>query len=92
MLVNIGIPESEITAPVLDAGLEAVTRLNTQLIKSGKVPDFAAQIRGGLKWKPEPPGQESFDHAGILAKRGNGDCDDIAPLHVASLRASGPTR
>ena len=74
MLVNIGIPEKEISAPVLNAGLEAVTRLNVQLIKSGKAPDFSALIRSGARWAPEPPGQESFDHAGIIARRGWGDC------------------
>ena len=89
MLVNIGIPEKEISAPVLNAGLEAVTRLNVQLIKSGKAPDFSALIRSGARWAPEPPGQESFDHAGIIARRGWGDCDDWAPTHAASLRASG---
>ena len=89
MLVNIGIPESEISKPVLDAGLEAVTRLNEQLIRSGKAPDFSAQIKAGLRWAPEPPGQESFDHAGITAKRMWADCDDLAPLHAATLRVRG---
>jgi Putative peptidoglycan binding domain len=72
--VNVGIPESQITAPVLNAALEAVTTLNVQLIKSGQAPDFGALIRSGARWAPEPKGQESFDHAGVIAKRGWGDC------------------
>jgi hypothetical protein len=87
MRVNVAIPEAQVTAPVLDAALEAVTRLNEQLIKDGH-PTFT-QALPGVKWKPEPPGQEHFDHAGIVAHRGHGDCDDLAPWHAASLRATG---
>jgi hypothetical protein len=42
-----------------------------------------------VKWKPEPPGQEHFDHAGKVIARKWGDCDDLAPWHAASLRTSG---
>jgi len=88
MMVNIGIPEEQVTKPVLDAGLEPVTRLNEALIREGKAPDFHAQIAKGNRWAPEPPGQESFDHAGTIDKRGWGDCDDWAPLHAATLRVT----
>lgn len=89
MDVRVAIPEEEITAPVLNAGLEAVTRLNEQLITSGKAPTFAEGVRRGVRWAPEPPGLESFDHARKVAARGWGDCDDLAPWHASSLRVSG---
>jgi hypothetical protein len=88
MRVNIAIPEAQVTKPVLDAALESVTRLNEQLIDGG-APTAKQLIEQGAQWKPEPPGQEHFDHAGILAQRGWGDCDDWAPLHAASLRKTG---
>jgi hypothetical protein len=89
MRVNVAIPEAHVKEPVLDAALEAVTTLNEALIKNGDAPTFDQALRNGVKWKPEPPGQEHFDHAGIVADRGWGDCDDLAPHHAASLRVTG---
>jgi hypothetical protein len=88
MRVNVAIPEAEVSKPVLDAALESVTRLNEQLLKKG-APTFQEALKKGIKWKPEPPGQEHFDHAGIVAHRGHGDCDDLAPWEAASLRVTG---
>lgn len=92
MRVNVAIPESNVNEPVLDAALEAVTRLNEQLIKSGESPTFKQALAQGVRWKPEPPGAEHFDHGAIVSARGWGDCDDLAPLHAASLRVSGEDR
>lgn len=89
MRVNVAIPEAHVSKPVLDAALESVTRLNEQLLKNGH-PTFQEALRKqGIRWKPEPPGQEHFDHAGIVAHRGHGDCDDLAPWEAASLRHTG---
>jgi len=74
----------------LDAALEASTAAQTPLVEAGAVPTFAAALRRGrVKWRPEPPGDEHFDGAGTVLRRGWGDCDDLAPWHAASLRASG---
>jgi len=74
----------------LDAALESVTRTNTGLIRSGAVPPAAGQIRAGrVRWRPEPPGDEHFDLPHTMLARGHGDCDDLAPWHAGSLRASG---
>jgi hypothetical protein len=89
MRVNVAIPEAHVSKPVLDAALESVTRLNEQLLKQGHPTFQAALQKQGIKWKPEPPGQEHFDHAGIVAHRGHGDCDDLAPWEAASLRHTG---
>lgn len=89
MRVNVAIPESHVSEHVLDAALEAVTTLNEAMIKSGAAPTFDQALRNGVKWKPEPPGAEHFDHAGIVAERGWGDCDDLAPHHAATLRVKG---
>lgn len=89
MRINLAIPEANVKAPVLDGALEAVTRLNEDLIKSGASPTSQQLIDQGARWQPEKPGDEHFDHGGIIADRGHGDCDDWAPLHAATLRVTG---
>jgi len=89
MRVNVAIPEAHVSEPVLDAALEAVTTLNEALIKNGDAPTFDQALKNGIKWKPEPPGAEHFDHAQIVSERGWGDCDDLAPHHAATLRVKG---
>lgn len=92
MRINVAIPEAQVSKPVLDAALEATTRLNEQMIADGEVPTFADALehrKGGIRWKPEPPGPEHFDHAETVMVRGWGDCDDLAPWHAASLRHTG---
>ncbi len=87
MRINVAIPESHVAAPPLNAALEAVTRLNETLLADGQVPTAREAIeRDGIRWKPEPPGDEHFDHASTVHSRGWGDCDDLAPWHAASLR------
>jgi hypothetical protein len=88
MRINVAVPEAHVSRPVLDAALEATTRLNESMIKAGDVPLFD-QVRDQIRWKPEPPGQEHFDHAGIVLGRKWGDCDDMAPYAAASMRATG---
>lgn len=91
MRVNVAIPEAHVSAPILNAALEATTRVNEALIKSGEVPLFD-EVRNGIRWKPEPPGDEHFDHAKVVLGRKWGDCDDMAPYAAASMRASGQDR
>lgn len=88
MRLNIAIPEAHVQKPVLDSGLEAVTRLNESLIRGGELKPFNPH-NPGVIWKPEPPGQEHFDHGRMVAGRGWGDCDDLAPWRAASLRVTG---
>jgi hypothetical protein len=89
MRLNIAIPEDHVTKPVLDAALEAVSKLDEQMIQSGESPTSLQLIDQGAIWQPEKPGQEHFDHGGLIAGRGHGDCDDWAPLHAATLRVTG---
>lgn len=89
MRLQIAIPEKHVSKPVLDAALEAVTRLNEQMIKAGDAPTSLQLLEQGAKWQPEPPGQEHFDHGAKIESRGHGDCDDWAPLHAATLRVTG---
>lgn len=88
MRINVAVPEGHVSEPVLNATLEGVTRLDEQLVRSRQVPTFRAALPR-VKWQNEPPGQEHFDHAGVVLGRGWGDCDDLAPWHAASLRATG---
>lgn len=88
MRLNIAVPEEHVKKPVLDAALESVTRLNESLIKGGTIPHFRTALNR-VRWRPEPFGSEHFDHAATVLSRGWGDCDDLAPWHAASLRASG---
>jgi len=87
--INVAVPESNVSPPVLDAALEAVTRLNESLIQEGAPTFREALDTHGIQWKPEPPGAEHFDHAQTVLGRGWGDCDDLAPFHAASLRVTG---
>lgn len=91
MRIQVAVPEAHITPEVLDAALEGVTRLNESLLHSGSVPTFRDALQR-VRWKPEPPGQEHFDHAALVLQRGHGDCDDLAPWEAASLRATGADR
>jgi hypothetical protein len=88
MRINVAVPEDRISAPILNAALEGVTRLDEELIRSGAAPPFRQAV-GRVQWKPEPPGQEHFDHAGLVMRRRWGDCDDLGPWHAASLRVTG---
>jgi hypothetical protein len=88
MRVNVAIPEAHVKAPVLDAALESVTRLNEAMLAEG-APTFDRALIRGVKWRPEPPGAEHFDHLKTVNARGWGDCDDLAPYHAASLRHTG---
>jgi hypothetical protein len=87
--LNVAVPEAHVDAPVLDAALESVTRLNESMMARNEIPSFERGLRRGVKWQPEPPGAEHFDHARTVLQRGWGDCDDLAPWHAASLRHSG---
>jgi hypothetical protein len=87
--VQIAVPEEHVSPEVIDAALEAVTRMNESMIRSGDSPTSQELIDQGAVWRPEPFGEEHFDHGGTIANRGWGDCDDWAPLAAASLRASG---
>lgn len=89
MRINVAIPEAHVDAPVLDAALEATTRLNEAMLRQGQVPTFDDGLKQGVQWRPEPPGDEHFDHAKTVLHRGWGDCDDLAPWHAASLRHTG---
>lgn len=89
MRIAVGVPEAHVQAPVLNAALESVTRLNEALLADKSVPTAEQGIKRGVIWKPEPPGDEAFDHAGIVMRRKWGDCDDLAPWHAASLRHTG---
>lgn len=88
MRLNVAIPEAHVSAPVLDAALEATTRLNESMLQAGQVPPFDTALKS-VRWKPEPFDEEHFDHAHEVIKRGWGDCDDLAPYHAASLRHTG---
>jgi hypothetical protein len=90
MRLAIAVPEPHVTKPVLDAALEASTRFQTEMVRNGEVPTFRKAVgEGRVKWHPEPPGDERFDHARTVLGRGWGDCDDLGPWHAASLRATG---
>ncbi len=89
MRLNVAIPEAHVSAPVLDAALEATTRLDESMLKAGQVPTFDVALGKGIKWRPEPFDEEHFDHAQEVMRRGWGDCDDMAPFAAASLRHTG---
>ena len=62
MRIRVSVPEEHVSPTVVNAALEAVTRLDEQLIRSGQSPTASQLIANGAKWRPEPPGDECFDH------------------------------
>lgn len=89
MRINVAIPEAHVDADVLNAALESVTRLDESMLRNDQVPTLEEGIKEGVRWKPEPPGEEHFDHAKKVLQRKWGDCDDLAPWQAASLRHTG---
>jgi hypothetical protein len=94
MRIQLGVPEElddKERKEALDAALEATTVANEAMVRRGLVPPAARAIKAGkVKWEPEPAGQdEHFDLGNVVLARGHGDCDDLAPWHAGSLRASG---
>lgn len=89
MRIRLAVPEAHVTPEIINAALEATTRTDEELIRSGVVPTAREAIAGGVKWRPEPPGDEHFDAATTVMQRGHGDCDDLASWHSASLRVTG---
>lgn len=89
MRVRVSVPEEHVHPNVVDALLEGVTRLDEHMIRSGQSPTSHEAIAAGAIWRPEHYSEEHFDHGNTIATRGWGDCDDWAPLHAATLRASG---
>jgi hypothetical protein len=89
MRINVAVPEAHVSKRILDGVLEGVTRLNEALIEEGSVPTWDEALSRGVLWKPEPPGDEHFDHAGKVVARMAGDCDDLAPYAAATMRATG---
>ncbi len=88
MRVQVAVPEAHVSPRILNAMLEGTTRVNEALLEHGDVPMFDDAV-GHIRWKPEPPGQEHFDHAALVIGRGWGDCDDMAPYKAATLRVTG---
>lgn len=90
MRIRIAVPDKYIDDPTIDAALEAVTRANERMIREGAAPLLSDVLRkGAVRWQPEPPGDEHFDLASVVARRGWGDCDDLAPWDAAEQRATG---
>jgi hypothetical protein len=89
MRIRIAVPDEHVSAEVIDPVLEAVTRLNESMIRSGQTPTASELVKLGAVWRPENMGDEHFDHGATIASRGWGDCDDWAPLRAAEMRASG---
>lgn len=90
MRIRLAIPDKHVTAPVLDAVLEATTRAAAQQMAAGEAPTFSDLLRQGVRWRPEPfTDGEHFDLPSVMGERGWGDCDDMGPALAAELRARG---
>lgn len=89
MRLRIAVPEQHVEPGVINAALEAVTRLDEHMIRAGEVPKWEEAVAMGVRWRPEPPGDEHFDNAKTVIDRKWADCDDAAPYKAATLRATG---
>jgi hypothetical protein len=91
MRIRVAVPDEHLDPHVINAALEAVTRLDESMIRSGASPTSDELVAKGAVWHPEPPGDEHFDNGATIAARGAGDCDDWAPLDAATRRLKGDT-
>lgn len=90
MRIRLAIPDRYVSAPVLDAALEATTHAAASQMAAGDAPTFSDLLRGGVRWRPEQFADgEHFDLPEVIGERGWGDCDDLSPALAAELRASG---
>jgi len=89
MRIRVAVPDEQTDPHVINAVLESVTRVDESMIRRGASPTSDELVAAGARWAPEPPGDEHFDHGGIIAARGHGDCDDWAPLDAATDRVTG---
>lgn len=91
MRIRLAIPDRHVSAPVLDAALEATTRAARAQMDAGDAPTFSEMLSQGVRWAPERFSDgEHFDLPSIVGARGYGDCDDLAPALAAELRAYDP--
>jgi hypothetical protein len=90
MRIRLAIPDRYVSAPVLDAALEATTRAAQAQMSAGDAPTFTDLLRSGVRWQPEHFADgEHFDLPETIGERGWGDCDDLSSALAAELRATG---
>lgn len=91
MRIRLAIPDRHVTAPILDAALEATTRAAEVQQLAGEGPTFSELLRMGVRWRPENFADgEHFDLPAVIGQRGWADCDDLAPCLAAELRRQDP--
>lgn len=93
MRLTIPIPRPVSRATMLPA-LEALAQLNEELMErmreeTGREP--TPLYASGVRYRPEPPGQEDWDTCMQVYPRGWGDCEDLAGIRVGELRRAGET-
>lgn len=69
-------------APIVMA-LETLTRVNQWHFRRGEAIPLE---ESGAVYKAEPPGREDWDDCMIVARRGWGDCEDLAAYLCAQIR------
>lgn len=67
---------------VLEAFLEGMTALNTAIIRTENLPS----VYDVARYQREARGHEEWWHAGIVKRKGIGDCEDLAAYRAAELR------
>ena len=76
----------ELSEAALYIFLDALVRLDRLIMSKVKVPPL---YKSGVYYQEEPPGQENWQSALDLLKKGFGDCEDLAAYRVAELRRRG---
>jgi hypothetical protein len=66
--------------------LHALTMVNRVQIRAGKVPPI---YESGVRYSRESPGQEQWQTAEQVFRRGSGDCEDLAAWRAAELQEAG---
>jgi hypothetical protein len=77
-------PQSE---TILRFLLEGLTRANELYLSEH--PNTPPLYASGVRYQPEPYGEEDWDTIPVVYERGWGDCEDLACIRCAELRRAG---
>lgn len=83
MLVTIDVPP---TARALRALLGGLVALDRVILRDQELPPL---YESGIRYQPEPPGQERWCRVDEIWRRKYGDCEDLVGARVAELQLRG---
>ncbi len=89
-MITAGLPIASDPAAV-EAAASGLVNLNLALMRRAREQGRQAPplYKAGVRYRREPPGQETWDSWDRVLRRGYGDCEDLAAWRAAELRFHG---